>query len=147
MTSVRDFILKGVKEDPDLRLVRADEKRQEILNTLHSEDPDHYSRLWLVGFLRFVGYDETEVLDIIDKGNSWADYDSRITQRQVSSVFRKNAKRDIQEAVEGGTSRPVTVLSKRLVVDFDPELCIIGNTRITCYYKKCERCPIKEGVE
>lgn len=131
----------------DLDKVRADEKRQDILNILHSENPDHYSRLWMVGFLRFVGYGEDEVLDIIDKGNNWKGYDKRVTQRHVSSVFRKNAKRDIQEDVQGGYPGHVTVLTKRTIVDFSPISCHVGNTHVTCYYKKCERCPLKEGVK
>ncbi len=125
MSSVKDILLKTEFHDPDLSRVRADEKRQEILDILHSEGPDHYSRLWMVGFLRFVGYDETEVLDIIHKGNSWSDYDVRTTQRHVSSVFRKNARRDIQEPVQVGSPGIAAVLPERLIVDFEPELCFV----------------------
>ena len=147
MSLVKDILLRTEFHDPDLSKVRADEKRQEILEILHSADPDHYSRLWMVGFLRFVGYDEAEVLDIIDKGNSWSDYDARITQRHVSSVFRKNAKRDIQEPVQAGSPGIAAVLPERLMLDFEPRLCVIGNIRVKCYNKKCERCKLKEGIK
>ncbi len=147
MSLIKDTLIKTEFHDPDLSKVRADEKRQEILDILHSECPDHYSRLWMVGFLRFVGYDEVEVLDIIDKGNSWSGYDARTTQTQVSSVFRKNARRDGQESVQRGPPGIAAVLSDRLIADFEPEQCVIGDTRVICYYKKCERCPLKEGIK
>lgn len=53
------------KADADLSKVRSFEKRQEIYNILHSEDPDHYSRLWLTGFLKFCGYGIDERCSII----------------------------------------------------------------------------------
>jgi hypothetical protein len=145
MSLVKDILIKTGFHDPDLSKVRADEKRQEILEILHSEHPDHYSRLWMVGFLRFAGYSEAEILEIIDKGNSWSDYDSIITQRHVSSVFRKNARLEAQDSVQGGYP-DAAVLSKRLMVDFEPELCVIGDIRVNCHYRKCERCPLKEGI-
>ena len=147
MSSVKDIIIKARFHDPNLSRVRADEKRQEILSILHSEDPDHYSRLWMVGFLRFVGYDEAEVLDIIHMGNSWSGYDARTTQRHVSSVFRKNARRDIQEPVQAGSPGIAAVLPERLMLDFEPRICVIGNIRVKCYYKKCERCKLKEEIK
>lgn len=146
MSIIKDALIKAHLVDPDLSRVRADEKRIDILNILHSEHPDHYERLWLVGFMRFVGYDELEILDIIQKGNSWSNYDPKMTQRQVSSVFRKNAKKDIQDDVRGGYEGSVTVLSKRKIVNYDPEICQIGKTTVTCYFKGCERCPLKHGV-
>jgi hypothetical protein len=149
MGLIKDILLNTEFHDPDLSKVRADEKRQEILDILHSEDPDHYSRLWMVGFLRFVGYDEAEVLDIIHKGNSWSGYDARTTQRHVSSIFRKNARRDGKESVQRGPPgiATVAVLPKRLISDFEPELCVIGDTRVRCYYKNCERCTLKEEIK
>ncbi len=143
MSSVKDILLKTRFHDPDLSRVRADEKRQEILSILHSEEPDHYSRLWMVGFLHFAGYDEAEILDIIDKANPWSDYDPRMTQRQVSSVFRENARRSNQEHVQDGNSEDV-VAPEGLKTNFEPELCVVGNIRVKCHYKKCERCPLKE---
>ncbi len=147
MSLVKDILLRTEFHDPVLSKVRADEKRQEILEILHSADPDHYSRLWIVGFLRFVGYDEAEILDIIHKGNSWSDYDARITQRHVSSIFRKNTGRDIQEPVQVGSPGIAAVLLNRLMLDFEPRLCVIGNIRVKCYYKKCERCSLEEGIK
>lgn len=71
-----------------LEKIKSFEKQQDIYNILHSEHPDHYSRLWMVGFLQYVGYSEPEICDIIDKECSWEDYDARMTYNQVRSVFR-----------------------------------------------------------
>lgn len=76
------------KADADLSKVISFEKRQELYNILHSEDPDHYSRLWFVGFLKFCSYSIEEICAIIHHEASWADYDSRMTWCQVNSVFR-----------------------------------------------------------
>lgn len=146
MSIIKDALIKAHLVDPELSKVRADEKRQDILNVLHSVDASHYERLWMVGFLRFVGYDEVDILDIIHKGTSWADYDPKMTQRQVTSIFRRNAKRDIQDAVKGGYDGLVTVLSQRKIVDYEPIDCQVGRTRVVCYFKNCEKCPLKHGV-
>jgi hypothetical protein len=76
------------KVDRDLSKVISFEKRQELYNILHSEDADHYSRLWLTGFLKFCGYSIDEICAIIHHEACWADYDIRMTYCQVASVFR-----------------------------------------------------------
>jgi DNA primase large subunit len=77
-----------IKADADLSRVISFEKRQELYNILHSEDPDHYSRLWLTGFLKFCGYSIEEICAIIHHEASWSDYDDRKTWCQINSVFR-----------------------------------------------------------
>lgn len=74
--------------DLDLSKVMSESKRIDLLNILHSDDPDHYSRLWFVGFLQYVGYTVDQICNIIDQGASWSDYDSKITWLHVQSVFR-----------------------------------------------------------
>jgi len=74
--------------DVDLSKVISFEKRQELFNILHSEDPDHYSRLWLTGFLKFCGYNLEEICAIIHNESCWANYDTSMTYCQVASVFR-----------------------------------------------------------
>lgn len=76
--------------DLDLSLVKSEDKRTELLNILHSEHADHYSRLWFVGFLRYVGYTQDQICQIIDQDASWEDYDSKVTWLHVNSVFRSN---------------------------------------------------------
>jgi len=82
--------------DPDLSRIRADEKRQEILGVLHSEIrtiiQDCDGRL-----LRFAGYDEAEILDIIDKGNSWQGFIQSWTFKEIGKPVRRAASfEDIQ---------------------------------------------------
>ncbi|GFO95879.1 uncharacterized protein ig2599ANME_0060 [groundwater metagenome] len=74
--------------DADLSKVISFEKRQELYNILHSEDPSHYERLWLAGFLKFCGYNIEEICAIIHHEACWSDYDPRMTWCQVNSVFR-----------------------------------------------------------
>ncbi len=80
--------ISSSKTDADLSKVISFEKRQELYNILHSEDPDHYSRLWLVGFLKFCGYSIGEICAIIHHEACWANYDTRMTWCQVNSAFR-----------------------------------------------------------
>jgi len=76
------------KADIDLSKVISFEKRQELYNILHSEDPDHYSRLWFTGFLKYCGYSIDEICAIIHIEACWENYDARTTYCQVASVFR-----------------------------------------------------------
>ncbi|GEM_PF-990477 len=80
------------KADADLSKVISFEKRQELYNILHSEDPDHYSRLWLVGFLKFCGYSADEICAVVHAEACWSDYDTRTTWCQVNSVFRTSGR-------------------------------------------------------
>lgn len=74
--------------DTELSKVRSFDKQTELFNILHSEDPCHNERLYLVGFLKFVGYSLEEICNIIDKEAAWNNYDASMTFCQVSSVFR-----------------------------------------------------------
>ncbi len=87
------------KADIDLSRVISFEKRQELYNILHSENPDHYSRLWLVGFMKFCGYDADEICNIIHDEAAWSDYDERTTFCQVRSVFRLSKQRDMPSGI------------------------------------------------
>jgi len=80
--------ISSSKADADLLKVISFEKRQELYNILHSEDPDHYSLLWLVGFLKFCDYSIDEICAIIHHETCWVNYDTRMTYCQVASVFR-----------------------------------------------------------
>jgi hypothetical protein len=63
-------------------------KRTEILDILRAPNPTHYERLWLVGFLKYIGYSYEEVLQIIELLCEWSDYNPEITAYQVRSVFK-----------------------------------------------------------
>ncbi len=70
-------------------------KRQELLDILHAFRPSHDKRLWLVGFLDYVGYSFYEICGIISSENRWGDYDKDRTAGQVLSVVarRRHASR------------------------------------------------------
>lgn len=62
-------------------------KQTELMDILLAFHPTHAERLWLVGFLKFVGYTEVEVVDLIHNHHDWDDYDEEETAYQVASVF------------------------------------------------------------
>ena len=93
--------------DNELSKVRSDVKRTELLDILHSEDPDHYSRLWMAGFLKFVGYTLEEICAIIDKEACWSGYDAKTTWCQLSSLFkRQHNNQTISSQFEGVGAAP-----------------------------------------
>jgi hypothetical protein len=70
----------------DLHFVKSKEKRQKILRILKDPDAPHNDRLWLVGFLDYIGIAAHGILSIIDQHNSWSDYDRYTTKKQIRSV-------------------------------------------------------------
>ena len=84
------------KANPALRLffkpeglkIMPEKRYNEVLNILRKEKPTHYERLWVVGYLKWLGFDAEEVMDIIDNHNNWLDYDRNITWHQICSVFK-----------------------------------------------------------
>lgn len=69
-------------------------KRKEVMDILLSEDPSHFRRVWLVGFLKGLGCFDDEILALVDKYNCWSNYDKKITEYQVKSIkprFRSHA--------------------------------------------------------
>jgi hypothetical protein len=139
-----------VTPDIDLSNVRSFEKKQELFNILHSEDPDHYSRLYFVGFLKYVGYSLEEICSIIHQEASWGDYDAVMTYCQVRSVFKGvdiSSQGQEKREFEGEKPAPQRGLSPSCIDAYLPKTCIIGNTRITCYFKKCGSCPLKVEYE
>lgn len=154
LVKVLDNRVSGSSHSPDLNLnkVRSFEKRQELFNILHSEDACHHERLHLAGFLKFVGYTLEEICAIIDKEASWGDYDATMTYCQVQSVFKPGAKDNettpsflngFTEEVIGETAFTKAVSPIR-IDGYAPKICIIENSRITCYFKKCDLCSWKD---
>jgi len=88
------------KANPALRLyykpegvkIMPEKRYNEVLNILQKEEPTHYERLWLVGYLKWLGFNADEVMDIIDKHNNWLDYKRNITWYQICSVFKTKTK-------------------------------------------------------
>ena len=61
--------------------------RNSLLKVLKNPTAGHFERVWLVGFLKYVGYSFKDVLSIIHELRSWSDYNREITRTQASSVF------------------------------------------------------------
>jgi hypothetical protein len=76
-----------------LNKVMSDKKAIEISDILEACRPTHPQRLWLVGFLKFAGYQMDEVLDIIREHCHWSDYNTQITAYQVGTIFRHRPQR------------------------------------------------------
>lgn len=121
----------------ELLKIRSFEKQQEILNILHSEKPDHYSRIYLVGFLHYVGYTQDDILEIIDKEAAWMGYDATKTFNQVRSIINPRNTHHISLQFREEAATAETPLQRGFVE------CTIQNTHITCYFRKCGKCPIK----
>lgn len=72
-----------------LNKVNSDKKAIECGNVLEAFHPTHSERLWLCGFLKYVGYSVIDVLDIIREHAQWADYNQRTTAYQVGTIFHQ----------------------------------------------------------
>jgi len=124
--------------DVSLDRVRSPEKLQNLLNVLHSEDPDANSRLWLAGFLKFVGYSLDEICIIIDKEAAWSNYDAFVTYNQVRSIFRRHG---IPGRGGRGTDSP-----GRAWIKHDDWVKRFGKRMCTLHYVSCIECPDNLGV-
>ena len=81
-----------------LNLIKYHEKKERIKEIL--ENPNQVAlndnsikngRMWMVGFLNYVGYSESLILNIIKYHNRWEDYKEEETKRQVHWLInRKN---------------------------------------------------------
>jgi len=63
--------------------------RERINDILENPDPGHYQKLWMVGFLKFCGYTDQEIVDLIMNESAWEKLDERKTFCQVRSVKRR----------------------------------------------------------
>lgn len=124
--------------DASLDRIRSPEKLQELLNVLHSEEPGANSRLWLAGFLKFVGYSLEEICDIIDKEAAWCHYDAFVTYNQVRSLFRRHG---IPGRGGRGTDsrRGAWIMHDEWVRRYGKRMC-------TLHYVSCADCPDNLGA-
>jgi hypothetical protein len=84
---------KKMKVPIYLNKVNSDPKAIACAEILEACRPTHAQRLWLVGFLKFCGYDMSEVLGIIREQCQWADYNERVTAYQVGTIFHQRPQR------------------------------------------------------
>ena len=72
-----------------LNKINSDKKAIECANILEAGHPVHAQRLFLAGFLKYVGYSMAEAINIIHDHCHWSDYNERSTAYQVASVFHQ----------------------------------------------------------
>ncbi|MEA1957562.1 MAG: hypothetical protein U9N01_04325 [Euryarchaeota archaeon] len=99
-----------------LNKINSDKKAIECAAILDAGHPTHAERLWLVGFLKFIGYSMDEVINIIQEHCQWADFNERLTSYQVGTIYGRHP----QSTMNHGPSRarkwdlsPVEVLRIR----------------------------------
>jgi hypothetical protein len=92
--------------NPAFRLCQRDgiktmteDRLNEIKSILQKGEATHNERIWLCGYLHWIGFSAEEVMDIIDKNNQWYDFDSGMTWYQICSIFK------IKINMPGGTRR------------------------------------------
>lgn len=115
-------------------------KRQELLDVLHRSHPTHNQRLWLVGFLQYAGYSESEIRSIIHSENMWRNYVKPIAAIQIHSVVARRRHRGTGESY----GRLFCLTAEGLIDEFlkntDPvkRLDVPWNTREAAvyYYEK-----------
>jgi len=72
-------------------LIHHDGYRADVRAALEDRDAAHNQRQFVAGFLLDkVGLSVTEVVQLIDRHNRWADYDPAITKRQVEGVEKSD---------------------------------------------------------
>jgi DNA primase large subunit len=76
-----------------LNKVNSDTKAIACAAILEACRPTHAQRLWLVGFLKYVGYSMPEVMGIIQGYCHWTDYNERVTAYQVGTIFHQRPQR------------------------------------------------------
>lgn len=127
--------------DVELSKVRSFHKQHELFNILHSEDPDHYSRLYLAGFLKYVGYTLKEICAIIDAEAAWTDYDAKVTWLHVRSLWK--GKKAFLDGFAEGVSGENTFT--KVVSPGVPE-CSIKYTSCTDCKHKCPVWGVSHGL-
>jgi len=76
--------------------IKSRRKFDELMDVLENPHPGRYQRLWLVGFLRYVGYSDEEIFEIIDIYRNWDDYSPEITKYNIRSTTVKKGGEDSQ---------------------------------------------------
>lgn len=136
--------------DNQLNLVKYQTKKDRIRSIL--ENPNQVSandssikngRLWMVGFLNFIGYSETSIQNIIKNYNKWADYTEEETNRQVHWLI--NRKRATIVEYEQLKMRNCTVFTQAKEIKENFEVCNIEEFKdvksddiIDLFFNKCK---------
>ncbi len=116
-----------------LNLVRYQTKKDRIRSILENpkpvalnDDSIKNGRLWLVGFMLYIGYSETEILDIIKIYNKWEDYKEEETKRQVHWLVNRH--RTINKTEQSKTHNNV-VFTQVVEITESCKICNIGEDK------------------
>ena len=71
----------------ELEKIYSPGKRNDLEKILLDPKARHNQRQYFVGFLKYAGYTEKEICDIIHHINKWTDYDFSYTHYQVHHIF------------------------------------------------------------
>jgi hypothetical protein len=92
-----------------LSKVNSTAMKEKLLAILHSE-ASHNDRKYLVHFLRYVNYSDSDILKIIDIHNKWTDYSKKITAYQIKSLKSGENARSMNKAYRVGDDKVVNNL-------------------------------------
>ena len=115
-----------------LNKINSDKKAIECAAILDAGHPTHAERLWLVGFLKYIGYAMAEVTGIIHDNCQWADYQEHITRYQVGTIYGRYPQRTTNHAaprVRKWDLSPVEVLriKRQKSIELSKALCEESN--------------------
>lgn len=106
-----------------LHQVWSSHKRAELLAILTHPNPAHFQRVYLAAFLKFVGYSEKDVVEIVKNNNEWLDFSEAVTSYQVHSIFASKRIRTSPAAPQRSTSSRAA--------------SSVFNTECACEFKFC----------
>ena len=68
-----------------------DDRYTEITSILHKCEATHNERIFLTGYLKWIGFTAEEVMQIIDKNNQWHNYNAGLSWYQICSIYKVKA--------------------------------------------------------
>lgn len=119
--------------EDQLNLVIYQTKKNRIRSILENPNPVTINdnsvknaRLWLVGFLFYIGYTELSILNIIKNYNKWEDYKEEETIRQVHWLVNRKSK--ISKETEIAETRNCNVFTQVIESSEYSNICDITET-------------------
>jgi hypothetical protein len=88
----KDLVIKamGHSQFTGLDRVCNIQKRNEIQEKLSNPTPSHYERVWLVNYLLGIGWNGSDIYNLIAKENEWDNYDDNMTYNQIMGIERRH---------------------------------------------------------
>lgn len=139
--------------DNQLNLIRYQTKKDRIREILENpnqvainDDSIKNGRLWMVGFMNYVGYSEDTILNIIKNYNKWEDYKEEETKRQIHWLLNRIHR--VACNLDQSNKRNNTVFTKIKENKEECEICDVAESKnvksddiINLFFNTCK--PIK----